>query len=207
MVLKVSGNTDGDSYRLRKDRSISEQINSSIFTAHLNGKRVVVKFVKPGYFGRKQAQEAKSQYKLFIAKVIALRRIGKQKSIVQLRACDAHIFVLYLNLIPGASLASPEWRSHEYKFLGDEKTAQRILSDMSGAIAYIHSRGVLHMDIKPANIVYDVRRGAVLIDFGHSDAVHPKISSHILEARHGTCHQSSYSKRNAAGWLIYGHLA
>ena len=111
---------------------------------------------------------------MFLAEITALRRVEKHKSVVQLIAYDARLFALYLDLVPGASLADPEWCSPGYRFMGDEKAAQRILNDMYGAIEHIHSRGVVHMDIKPANIIYDTRRGAVLIDFGHSVAVDPK---------------------------------
>jgi len=39
---------------------------------------------------------------------------------------------------------------------------------MASALAYLHSQGFLHNDIKPANIMWDLQRGAVLCDFGMS---------------------------------------
>lgn len=41
-----------------------------------------------------------------------------------------------------------------------------ILSDIAAAIEFIHAAGLVHNDIKPANIIYHNTRGAVLIDFG-----------------------------------------
>ncbi|KAJ5000234.1 hypothetical protein K4K48_002966 [Colletotrichum sp. SAR 10_66] len=39
---------------------------------------------------------------------------------------------------------------------------------MSAAVAYVHGQGIVHNDIKPANILFKPSRGAVLIDFGLS---------------------------------------
>lgn len=44
----------------------------------------------------------------------------------------------------------------------------QVLADMTQALFYIHSRGVVHNDIKPSNILFSPVRGAVLIDFGLS---------------------------------------
>ncbi|KAI8216696.1 hypothetical protein K4K54_012514 [Colletotrichum sp. SAR 10_86] len=46
--------------------------------------------------------------------------------------------------------------------------AAQILGDMSAAVAYVHGQGIVHNDIKPANILFKPSRGAVLIDFGLS---------------------------------------
>ncbi|GKT50169.1 putative serine/threonine-protein kinase PkwA [Colletotrichum spaethianum] len=42
---------------------------------------------------------------------------------------------------------------------------------MSSAISYFHSQGIVHNDIKPANITFSHTRGAVLIDFGLSSGL------------------------------------
>lgn len=42
----------------------------------------------------------------------------------------------------------------------------RYTHDICSALVYLHERGVIHHDIKPDNILVDVRRRAWLIDFG-----------------------------------------
>src|ERR1700757_2711318 len=42
---------------------------------------------------------------------------------------------------------------------------------MAQALQYVHQKGIIHNDIKPANILYDHDRGAILIDFGLSTQV------------------------------------
>ena len=57
---------------------------------------------------------------------------------------------------------------HLRKFGGDaRKEAVRILRQIAGALDYAHGRGVVHRDVKDANIIIEKATGnAVLIDFG-----------------------------------------
>ena len=48
----------------------------------------------------------------------------------------------------------------------DDVTAARVWSSIAGALDAAHGRGVLHRDVKPANVVVDADGQAHLIDFG-----------------------------------------
>lgn len=50
----------------------------------------------------------------------------------------------------------------------DNNDAKQVLYRMTDALNFIHSKGINHDDIKPANILYSKDRGPVLIDFGWS---------------------------------------
>jgi len=55
-----------------------------------------------------------------------------------------------------------------------EMTARAVIGEVALALAAAHSRGVLHRDIKPPNIVIDRRTGeATVLDFGISAALRP----------------------------------
>lgn len=66
--------------------------------------------------------------------------------------------------------SSPEKLHGEVRSLsGDER--RRIMRELTGAVAYLHSRGVVHRDLKPSNVmIRDIGREVVLIDFGLSDS-------------------------------------
>jgi serine/threonine-protein kinase len=52
-----------------------------------------------------------------------------------------------------------------------EEDALKVIKEISDALQSIHSHGLLHLDIKPANILFDERGRSVLIDFGVSKYV------------------------------------
>jgi len=52
-----------------------------------------------------------------------------------------------------------------------EKDALKVIDEITDALRSIHSHGLLHLDIKPANILFDEHGRANLIDFGVSKYV------------------------------------
>jgi serine/threonine protein kinase len=44
--------------------------------------------------------------------------------------------------------------------------AQTILTEVAGALDYAHREGVIHRDVKPANIMVDQRGSSIVMDFG-----------------------------------------
>lgn len=99
----------------------------------------------------------------------------EHRSIVRLYAGDARHLSLYMEHIEGHDLGVRDhWRASPHSpegydiFLGTRDDAKRILRDIAGALNYMHGRDLIHNDIKPSNILYSRKRGAVLCDFGLS---------------------------------------
>jgi serine/threonine protein kinase len=89
----------------------------------------------------------------------------QQPSIVKLICYDAELLSLELEFV-GPNL------SH-YKDQNDISTMSnevqdRILVDISNGIECIHNEGIIHLDIKPQNILLSSASRAVLCDFGAS---------------------------------------
>lgn len=49
-----------------------------------------------------------------------------------------------------------------------EAEAEDFIRQVADALSYIHSRNMLHLDVKPSNILLNAKGGVVLIDFGVS---------------------------------------
>lgn len=64
---------------------------------------------------------------------------------------------LVMELVEGPSLQA---------FQGDQTDALQALADVAGALATLHGKGVVHRDVKPANIVLEPGKGGKLVDFG-----------------------------------------
>ncbi len=63
--------------------------------------------------------------------------------------------------------------------------AARIFIELARALGHAHKRGVLHLDIKPSNILLDQHASALLMDFN-------------VAAHHGTAHSSGSTADSAA---------
>jgi serine/threonine-protein kinase len=79
---------------------------------------------------------------------------------------DAELLYFVMKLVEGASL---EQLLRKYAPL-PLSVAQHVLVQLAGALQYAHDEGVVHRDVKPANVLLD-RRGSVLVtDFGIAKA-------------------------------------
>jgi len=101
-------------------------------------------------------REAKTSAKLDHPHIIPIYRVESEAGL--------HYFVM--KYVPGRSLES----LLENKEAMAIDLATRILSEAAMALGHAHSRGVVHRDVKPANIMLDQDGRVVLTDFGISKA-------------------------------------
>jgi len=75
-----------------------------------------------------------------------------------------------------------------------------IATDVAEGLAYAHQRGVVHCDLKPANVLFDDRGHAKVADFG--DRAHPYgVAKPKLEHAGGICcGNAALHVAGASGW-------
>ncbi|KAJ3957880.1 hypothetical protein N0V92_005557 [Colletotrichum tropicale] len=87
-------------------------------------------------------------------------------NIVQLTHSDAVSLTITLRWAPGYSL-DHFIKTDTKRCTLTRDDAKLLWKQMSSALAYTHSKSIIHDDVKPQNIVWDEKRKhAVLIDFG-----------------------------------------
>jgi eukaryotic-like serine/threonine-protein kinase len=78
-----------------------------------------------------------------------------------------------MELLPGQTLARYTAAPH----LLPEALVLRLAADLAAALAYAHRQGVVHRDVKPANVIFDpATQRATLTDFGLARAADAEAS-------------------------------
>jgi serine/threonine protein kinase len=75
------------------------------------------------------------------------------------------VHYLVLQYVPGGSLAERVWREGPLPW----QLAARYIADIAEGLLEVHNRGIVHRDVKPANILWNAEADeAILTDFGIS---------------------------------------
>lgn len=79
--------------------------------------------------------------------------------------------------------------------------AVNFVAQVTGAVQYIHSKNILHRDIKPDNIMITADYKAILIDFGSArEFVNDKTQSHTSMLTHGYAPTEQYTRNSRKGY-------
>lgn len=146
-----------DRYRL--EREIGEGGYGKVWLASdtLTGEKVAVKLYKAS-FSDKSVEKAKREYELGSGlnhpNILALKDL----------VCQDGMLCLVMPYCPSGSIAG-------LSGIIDEEMIWKIVKDVASGMEYLHSRGILHLDIKPANILLDAAGNYVLADFGISQRI------------------------------------
>lgn len=151
-----SGDLVGGRYEL--DRVLGSGAMGDVWLAADKrlGRRVAVKHFRAGHASSQRARQ-----RMLREARIAARIDHRHAVVVHDLVIETSVPYLVMQYIDGLSLAEHIDRS---ALRVDE--AARIGLQVAGALAAAHSLGIVHRDVKPANILMDERFDATLGDFG-----------------------------------------
>ena len=115
-------------------------------------REVALKLAPPGFDGGRLLDEGRAAARIRHANVVAVHGIDRH---------DGRIG-LWMELVRGVDLA----RTVSAGGPLDPIAAARLGSEIGAALSAVHAGGLLHRDVKPANVVRDAEGRYVLADFG-----------------------------------------
>ncbi len=147
------------------------------FSSPLNGD-VAVKVLSPRLahdpsFRERFHDEARSLYQLFHPNLVEVHTYGEEGDLVYIA----------MRLVPGGTLKD------RLTILGtplDLTTTARLIGQVSEALQHAHDQKLVHLDIKPANILLGRADWPLLADFGITHAIQHQETGHGRERLAGT---------------------
>ncbi|HEX9292057.1 MAG TPA: serine/threonine-protein kinase, partial [Gemmatimonadales bacterium] len=171
-TLGASTGTDGLMQRLQRlvegkyrvDRMVGKGGMGAVFLAHdlTLEREVAIKVLPPDismdeHIVKRFQQEAKTAAKLDHTNIIPIYRVESEGGL--------NYFVM--KYIAGTSLEDVIDQKQQLTI----DYIQRVLWEAACALGHAHQRGVVHRDVKPANIMFDHDGRVMLTDFGISKAL------------------------------------
>jgi len=141
-----------DRYRLEDVLSTTVMADVRTATDVVLDRRVVVKLLAPEADRSRFEREAQAAAALAHPNIVQVFDYGE---------AEGRPYIVF-EYLPGGSL---EERLAGGRALPDGETA-RVAADVAAGLAHAHERGVVHRDLKPGNVLFDVEDRAKIADFG-----------------------------------------
>ena len=138
-------------YRLQETLSSTRMAEVWLADDHELDRQVVVKLLAPEADRERFEREARAVAALSHPNIVRLFDFGE----------EGRWFMVF-EYLPGGSL---EARLEEADALSAEEVA-RIARDVAAGLAHAHTRGVVHRDLKPGNVLFDPGGRSKIADFG-----------------------------------------
>jgi eukaryotic-like serine/threonine-protein kinase len=141
-----------DRYRLEDVLSSTVMADVRTATDVVLDRRVVVKLLAPEADRSRFEREAQAAAALAHPNIVQVFDYGE---------AEGRPYIVF-EYLPGGSL---EERLAHGRALPDGETA-RVAAEVAAGLAHAHERGVVHRDLKPGNVLFDVEDRAKIADFG-----------------------------------------
>ncbi|KAG2600675.1 probable LIM domain-containing serine/threonine-protein kinase DDB_G0286997 [Panicum virgatum] len=163
-ALEVLEKWSVDRSQLLIGHRFSSGAHSRLFHGIYKEQPVAVKFIRQPD-DEEDAELAAQLEKQFNTEVTTLSRLNHPNVIKLVGACSSPpVFCVITEFLSGGSLRA-FLHKQDHKALPLDKIIS-ISLDIARGMAYIHSQGVVHRDVKPENIIFDEEFCAKIVDFG-----------------------------------------
>jgi len=185
-VTQVMQGVDIPGYRIL--RSLGEGGMASVFLAMQESldREVALKVMAPSLaanteFAERFLKEGRLAAKLSHPNLVTVYDIGQHGG----------VYYLAQEFIPGGTLRERMMRSMSVAETLD------VMRDVALGLAYAHEKGVVHRDVKPANVLFRANGTAVLADFGIAKAMNSNTMATQAGNSIGTPHYMSPEQARA----------
>lgn len=138
-------------------------------------------------------QEARKTQQLSHPNIIRLIDVGKEGD---------HYF-LVMEYLDGETL---EEIINRYKPNGlPFKSALNLLTQIANGLEYAHQNGIIHADLKPANVMVDNKGNVKLLDFGVAHKLHLNVDVYAAEQPTALAPINGYTPAYASHEILSGH--
>jgi serine/threonine protein kinase len=171
--MLVTGFPDDDDNLFGGRYRIISRLGAGAYRAwdEQEGRLVVIKIVKKAFLDDPKFTER-------FARKIRLLQGLRHPHIVPIVDVDVGehdglpFVVIVMRFLPGGSLSNHRLRDDNGKVRPNPPGMLHLwLPDVADALDHVHANGVVHRDVKPANIFFDAYRNAFLGDFGNAKIV------------------------------------
>ena len=151
---------------------LSSQLHCSVWTAKDGADTVVLKV-----FTDVRTYQAERDALRLLTGVNGVIAVLKEWTRVQQTPENTVVDVLVLPYYPLGDLfsliSSPSFNHN------DEVQVRSLFVQLATAVLQCHSRSVVHLDVKPENVLVSTGQSLVLTDFGHAVTTHTSVIDHI----------------------------
>ncbi|KAL9083296.1 MAG: hypothetical protein Q9159_005859 [Coniocarpon cinnabarinum] len=193
----LASGTDWENIRYIKGKLIGQGSFGSVYMAlhTLTAELMAVKQVELPSTAGTAVDTKKNNMIEALKREIALLRDLKHPNIVQYLGSqsDGNTLNIFLEYVPGGSIAK---MLVEYGAMA-ETMVSRLTKQVLVGLAYLHSKDIIHRDIKGANILVDTHGAVKISDFGISKRVQD--SKTLLSSPDGRTAQNTSSSSSRRG--------
>ena len=107
-------------------------------------------------------------------------RYIRTKNIFLVKLLHLYVNVFFLYSITGSHIFEYFCEDTTYS----EKSVCTYMDQVLKALAYLHDKNIIHLDLKPENLLLDTTEGVVrLIDFGSAQEIRPRFLENLTDAK------------------------